>query len=277
MIRTHNSGRSEEEYYNNNSIDEYLPAKTVFKDKSGKIDRTELYTYDKNGNLIKTVVKDPNGNLVMTTASTYDANRNEIKRVESNGKDYEDITVHKYSKEGGLLATKSFFNGKSDREIKYDIHGNVIQNIFYDYPETGKITTQAEGKFGPVKSVIKDSNGNLLETQEYSYDSKGRDKGSVIKDAQGNLIATWTTTYGKNGDNRQEKRAADGTLLKAMTFEHDSKGELTLSTGEYYKDGKLLCVEENIWDDDVTIVYKNGNNVTISEDEFRKLRKSIKE
>ncbi len=276
MIRTYGSGTSEESYYNNNPINAYCPAKTVFK-KDGKVVKTGLYTYDKNGKWDKVVTKDAKGNIVSTEIRQFDQNGLYTKVTHDFGDNNRSTEVYTRDKEGNILKEEHFFNDKPSLTHYYDKKGNETKSIAYNFPHTGQITTQAMGKNGPVKAEIKDADGNLLETQEYSYDSKGRETKAVAKDSNGNLKFTWTSTHTEN-TTRREKRSADGTLLEAFIHERNSKDDLSQVTWEYYKDGKLICVEENIWDDGHYIdVYKDGNNVTISEDDFRELRKSIKE
>ena len=218
-----------------------------------KLDRTHLYVYDEQGNVISQT--NPLGE---TTTHTYDSKGRELTVTNPLG----ESTTNEYDAKGNLISTtdalgnseSTTYNDKNSPTSISDKNGNTLNIVYNDYNSPRSITTPSGAKttyyYDKYGNKIKSINENN-QTTTYEYDehyitliggvsSKGnllketRPNGVVIEhsyDDSNNLLST-TTTY-PNGDKTTTSNRYDAfnSIISTTdehglttTYEYDARG-----------------------------------------------------
>lgn len=103
---------------------------------------------------------------------------------------------------------------------------------------------------GPVKEIVKDTNGKIIYSALYEYDSSGKLIKESYSDAEGKADGSTIFQY-KNGKVvREELFDKDNTLLETKTFRYNPKGQINL-VEVFDKENKLILKSNiNSWDKD---------------------------
>ena len=165
---------------------------------------------------------------------------------------------------------------------EYDSDGNILEYTGY---ENGQLmrrtayTRNADGKATRIENYV---GGALLETSEYTYDSRGRNITYIRRDGSGNLLLDATSTYDADGaetytgthsdgerflylyrpDGQIQEYflyGPDGTQTSHCVYTYDSSGRLlenlwynrdgTEDRTVYHYDGDLLIGTTSIYPD----------------------------
>lgn len=238
----------------------YQPVRKVEVDEKGKKYITD-YTYaDENAHTAsKQVDKDGNSKVLSVVTRKFDKEGNTLEETQKDGN-------------GRLVRVSTFKNGECIKEKYYFGHDGSVETTTY-----GKNTTTRE---------LHDKDGKLIKTTISAKNAKGETTKEVIKDGNGNIIET--TTYTENG---YIVRDGSGKILRSSEKSKTSKGDLyTHKDGSgnvtntelhfkngfiytQYRDNKPICSEEYNRDTDKTI-YKDAQGNEIDQAAYIQLRKS---
>lgn len=232
--------------------------------------KSQEYTYDPAGNVVKTVTSTPDGTV--TDVFTYDAAGNLLKRVSSTPDGtctdvftYDAshrVTQEIYTDEDGDVYTDTYTydaNGHKTQEMNtypdgetekyeytYDEHGNPIRQIYTDMRAEVETTTWI---------YTYDANGRMTQrnrtdaicTQECTYDTAGNLTKERVTYPDGG-VTQMDCTYDPAGRKTQEvyKEVApsDSILLADYTkqWNYDAEGNLT-KTILTYSNGTIITTE----------------------------------
>jgi RHS repeat-associated protein len=243
-MRTNPQGQSVETTYNSAG----LPASIT--DENG---RTELRSYDDNGNLTQEIWQDAQGITVETLSYTYDASNHMLSATDSAG------SVSSTYNAAGQLASQTDVFGLT-LSYSYDTAGNVTQVT----DSQGGVTTStynAENQLtsrslsgtatparvdltytdqGQLQSVIRSSDAagtQLAGSTAYSYDASGDVTDIENQNAAGETLSSYQYQYNTPGQVSSEtwsSNDASGPLSGSRTFSYDASGQLTSDGSTQY-------------------------------------------
>jgi len=273
-----NEGTVERFYSTKN---EFEPYKEVHKDKNGNIQYSIENTYQEgNPNPVKQVTKNAAGEVQETVLYQYNKNDFSImireEHQDASGKTRNVVEYNpkkawertKATEYGpmGEVTTTTYKNGNESKVEVKDANGNVVETKEFSYNANGQET----------KCVKKDGNGNITQCTETFYDAQGRTAKTVKKDGNGAVVETISDTYPAKGVERSEFRNSDGMITFATTTKRTNN--TSVYTDESFKNGKLVCVREHtIEGDSDKVIYRNGHGEEITFEEYKSLKKQYSE
>lgn len=152
------------------------PKSIVYYNSAGNISRRKEYKYDLFGHMTE-------------DCTIYD--------------DYSRKETYQYDLFGNRTEYAYYFdNAQRYRyEFKYDLKGNLIEEIYYEFlhdGNTGK-TTRTEYKYdlwdNPTSSITYDSDGEITGSTKISYDLRGNEKQVISFDKNGNETSKYEFEY----------------------------------------------------------------------------------
>jgi len=187
----------------------------------GKVEASYNFYYDSKENPIKATSTASKGRSNLQL-SKYDSRGNEIERrlIESGRRKSETKSVFKYNKEGDLIVTEnytngkltdvqtiSYKNGKRDTTIIKDPAGNAGFYIMPEFDSTGK----------PIREIRKNTEASLVFT--YKYDTKGNLIEMIDNESKRNY------TFDDNNNVTEYKMyLLDGRRQIRLKYNYNSRG-----------------------------------------------------
>lgn len=146
---------------------------------------TNIYKYDKKGNIVSVKLYDGYGGLFLRTTSEYDDNDNEIEEINY-------AQVAEKDKHKDVVLNKTTW--------QYDDKGNMVKELYYDGDSAvTKTTTYMYDNSGNKTVQEKTESGTSLKTT-YKYDSRGKQTEEDQYDASGNIVVKITSNYDDKGN-----------------------------------------------------------------------------
>jgi antitoxin component YwqK of YwqJK toxin-antitoxin module len=172
----------------------------------------EVRTYDSKGNLIESIVSEPKGELERRTFTYENGKLRSIVTHDPKSKT-ELRQVNSYGKDGLLLEEKYFASqtalGKT--VYKYEQNGNVAEVAFYN-PNGAKTS----GSIGPCLGAHR---------LTYFYDEQRKAVKVVAYEPNGDLKQSWQYSYNSKGETTESTRESAWSKEKYVyTYEYDSRG-----------------------------------------------------
>ena len=231
----------------------YLPSEKIFDDG-----RTEIFTYDENGNLIEEVTYH-NGVEGGRHTYTYDSNNHMLGEIFYNyGIEYRRDS-YVYDENGNLTEYVCFLAATTNLEGCL-AHGDTTDRDTYTYDEDGRLIEEnhySNGKEQSKYTYIYDSQTNRRYKYTYSKRDTGYEPNGIeveIFDDQGRVIrseyyhsddkdrldeaAPYTVcTYTYAGENLMEQISyREGKVDYYWTFDYNTQGDVIKRTYVHYND-----------------------------------------
>jgi len=169
-------------------------------------------TYNRAGNMVGRIEYDDEHQIKKTVICEIDSTGNEVKETELDPYDHAYTTLADYDRDGNLI---------EDKRVRED--GTIGSWTKYTVDKHGRITTQTELS----------SEGNILETEDRSYDGNGRllmQTGHRLNEKDNyQFVYTYTN---EEGVEKKESQFFDykGTLIIRTVLLTDKSGDITYLT-----------------------------------------------
>lgn len=258
---------------------------------------------------IKSIVENENDKFLKEFREYNSEGKELVKEIYLGPDQLEEKNITKYN-EKGLIVEEINYGQNNELNTKTiynrDTNGNVSEIIIefadssktiksYNYENNGKIVTviekSDEGEFEGMTRIIRDDNGNIVESHVFSENNEiiekhlfeFDDKGNILKDTffQKSNIST-ITKYNYDENKNLIKRvisSSDGKIIDWAIFNYDEKGNLveqqfgdhTLYKIEYNENDKPI-IEQKVNAMGVVDYYKkyeyNSENELIKEEDI---------
>lgn len=236
---------------------EYKPAKEVVVDEQGNKFTTE-YTYadEYAYNASKEVVKDGNGKVISTLTRKFDKEGNTLEETFRHGDGR--VEINKFNKNGNLTKTeRSFATGETYTTI-YNKNSRSEEHRDKNGVLLDSTVETLDAKGNTVKTVIKDGNGNVTKTTNYTKN------GWITKDGNGKVLETVEITQTSQGRLETIKNGAGDVTETILTTKNGF-----IET--HYENNKPTCYHEYDRTSDQS-VFRNAQGEEIDSKSFYQIK-----